>query len=349
MRAVQYASCFKASTRWEAEFVSRQPEQLSRVVNWTDKPHIPVISPLLNCSARAYQAYWERQQEDKIVRMAPKFDLIYLVKIPYLPIYRRLKELGGPKVVMEMNDGLWLPFFRKNWWIDLDEIIAESDAVVCENGHLAQYVRSHNLRVYVVPDSPQLPVFDLLRSKVQRNPDRTVLGWIGSRENAGSLYRILEPLEELSIRHSNLHLRVVGADASFLPRFENVRCTSLLKYDQETMVREALKFDIGLFPMYHNGDALSRGTLKAMIYMSAEAAVVAERVGENPNLIRDRVNGLLADTANEWYDKLEFLISDVEGRREIARNGLNTIRSDFAASVVFDRLIDTFDAIVQTQ
>ena len=304
--------------------------------------------PLVNRPVRAYQTYWERRQEDEIVRRAPEFDLVYLVKTPHLPIYRRLKALGGPKVVMEMNDGLWLPFFKNNWWMDLDEIIAKSDAVICENGHLADYARRYNRHAHVVPDSPQLEVFDRLRGEVSRNPDQIVLGWMGSAENAGSLYRILEPLEALSIRHPTLHLRVVGANGSHLPMFENVRCTYLPKYNQETMAREALKFDIGLFPLYHNGDALSRGTLKAMIYMSAEAAVIAERVGENPNLIREGVNGLLAETPNEWFEKLDYLMSHAEKRQEIARNGLNTIRTDFTTPIVFEKLLDTFDAIVQT-
>ena len=346
VRAVQYRPLFEQSPRWQAEFASRQSEQLTKFVNRAHRPHIPLMVPLVYNPLHAYMTRWERKQEDEIVRKATHCDLVCLIKIPHLRLYQRLRALKGPKVVMEINDGLWLPFFQTYGWKDLNAILAESDAVICENENVAGYARRYNQCVQVVPDSPQLPMFDRARSEVHRDPAKVVIGWIGSRENAGTLYRILEPLEELFARHDNLHLRVVGAEAAYLPRFENVRCTHLAAYDQETMVRETLAFDIGIFPLFHNQDANARGTLKAMIYMSAESAVIAEWVGENPRLIQDGVNGLLASTSNEWLEKLDWLVTHTAERKAMARRGLETVREKFDTAIVFDKLLAAFDKIV---
>jgi glycosyltransferase involved in cell wall biosynthesis len=345
VRAVQYRPYFEKSPHWKADFVSRRSEEIDRLVSRTCRPNIPLMMPLIHQPMVAYREAWERRQEDEIVSKAMDYDLVYLVKIPHLPLYERLRALKGPKIVMEMNDGLWLPFFQ-TCWSDLDSIISVSDAVICENGHLADYAHRYNRSVEVVPDSPQVEVFDRWRGEIHRCPEKVVIGWIGSPENAGTMYRIFEPLEELFQRHQHLQLRVVGADVQYLPRFESVRCTHLATYNQETMIREALGFDIGIFPLFHSGDARARGTLKAMIYMSAEAAVVAEDIGENPKLIQDGVNGLLASTTAEWTEKLDWLITHAAERKAIARRGLETVRENFDASVVFGKLTAAFDRIV---
>ena len=197
-----------------------------------------------------------------------------------------------------------------------------------------------------MPDSPQLEVFDRWRDEVRRRTDQVVIGWIGGVENVGALYRVVEPLEALFARHPQLHLRVVGASQSSLPRFESVRWSCLPAYNQEQMVQEALAFDIGLFPMFHNGDGLARGTLKAMVYMSAGAAVLAENYGENPSLIQDGVNGVLAATPDEWLQKLEWLVTHPQERAAIARRGLETIRSRFTAERVFQQLTAAFDLMM---
>jgi glycosyltransferase involved in cell wall biosynthesis len=345
VRAVQYLPFFDASPRWSAHVISRQSERLRRLVDRADRPDLPMVRPLLHAPLAAYRTRWEKAQEDAIVAAASKCDVVHLIKVADLPLYRRLKALNGPRLVMEMNDGLWLPFFRPEW-NDLDALLHMSDSVICENGHLADYARARNPHVIVVPDSPQLELFDAARDGVSRDPSRCVLGWIGSRETAGSLYRILEPLEALAARHPQLELRVVGANEAFVPRFEKLRVSFVPVYDQDRMVREALAMDIGVFPLFHNGDAMARGTLKAMIYMSAGAAVIAENVGENPKLIANGVNGVLAETTAGWLAGLERLVAEPEHRRQLAENGLATIRDRYSASCVFDQLLAAYDAAV---
>jgi glycosyltransferase involved in cell wall biosynthesis len=304
------------------------------------------MMPLLHRPVSAYSARWERQREDQIVREAARAHLVYLVKVPQLSLYERLRAVNGPRVVADFNDGLWLPAFQASGWQDLDAILSTAHAVICENPYVADYARRANANVHVVPDSPQLDRFDQRRSEVKRDPAKTVLGWIGSPENVGSLFRIWEPLEALMRRVRNVELRVLGADPSHLPRFESVRWSCLPRFDQATMISETLAFDVGLFPMFHTGDGLARGNLKAMIYMSAGAAALCEDYGENRALIADGDNGMLASTPEQWLEKMERLCADKPARERIAARGLETIRRRFAADVVFAQLQSVFTAIV---
>ena len=96
----------------------------------------------------------------------------------------------------------------------------------------------------------------------------------------------------------------------------------------------------------HNEDARARGTLKPMIYMSGEAVAVCENYGENPTLIQDSRNGILASSQSEWYEKLERLILDPCERTVIAQRGLATIRERFTAEAVFKKLLAAYEHVL---
>jgi glycosyltransferase involved in cell wall biosynthesis len=277
--------------------------------------------------------------------LASGVDLVYLVKVPHLALYQRLRALNRPAVIADFNDGLWLPQFQRSGWQDLDEILRTAHGVICENAYVAGYARRMNPNVAVVPDAPQVELYDQRRSDISRDRDRVVLGWLGSPENAGSLFRIFEPLEAVARSVPNWHLRVVGADHTSLPRFERVTYSCLPRYAQDQMIRETLGFEVGLFPMFHVEDGLARGNLKAMIYMSAGAVAMCEDYGENRTLIEDGVTGVLAGTPDEWAQKLERLVTDRSLRDRIAARGLETIRRQFAADVVFAQLESAFTTL----
>jgi hypothetical protein len=137
-----------------------------------------------------------------------------------------------------------------------------------------------------------------------------------------------------------------GAAAEQLPHFEKVRWSSLVRYDREQMVREALAMDIGLFPLFRVEDALARGNGKAVVYMVAEAVAACENIGENARLIMDKVNGVLATGHQEWLARLEWLITHPEERRQIGRAGLATNRKELTDQACFDSLIEALDSFV---
>jgi len=346
VRAMQYRPLFERSQSWRAEYTSLHSELLARILQDSHRLRWRILTDSFRVPLEAYSAHWDKRQEDAIVERAAEFDVVCIVKSPSLPLCRRLRRLSRPRVLMDINDGLWLPAFRNGEWRDLDAMLSEVNGVICENEYIARYVRKFNQNVFIVPDAPQVEVFDKFRGKVPTNPQQLTIGWLGGSENVGPLYRILEPLEALFARYAQLHLRILGAGESTIPRFEKVRWSCRAKFDQEEMVREVLAFDIGLFPLFHNEDGCARGTLKAMIYMSGEAVAVCEDYGENPKLIQDGFNGVLASSPEAWYEKLEWLITHPEQRSVIGRRGLETIRERFTAERVFPKLVAAYERIL---
>jgi glycosyltransferase involved in cell wall biosynthesis len=123
-----------------------------------------------------------------------------------------------------------------------------------------------------------------------------------------------------------------------VPRFERVRFTTVPAYTQATMIPELLAMDIGLFPLFDVEDSYARGIMKATVYMSAGLATICSAIGANNRLIDDGVNGLLARTPDEWYDKLEQLILDRDLRARLSQGGMETVRANYTIEHSFARL-----------
>jgi hypothetical protein len=342
-RGLAYESLFASHPKWSAEYIDRNPppaRPLARNVFQRLAGRIGArIAPYARTSHRV------PSRDDEILQRARTCDLVYLLKTPTIDLQRRILALNGPRVVVDVNDALWLSHHGEGF-SQLPEMLSTAHGVICENPYVATYAKNHNPAIRIVPDCTQLDTFDSLRNTVSRNGATVRLGWIGSHSTAGSLYAIWEPLEELFTRHSNLELRILGAVAEHLPLFEKVRWSSVLYYDRERMAKEALAMDIGLFPLFRVEDSLARGNGKAVVYMAAGAVAACSNIGEHTRLIQDNVNGLLASDSQEWFTKLDRLITHPEELRRIGQAGLDTVRKELSDRVCFEHLIDALDFVV---
>jgi len=342
--ALQYRDSFRAAGL-DALYVARdQPEGFEdrdRLANWFWRARMRKLNARMKRGIR-------RRWDDRIVELAAGCDVVYALKIPSLELHQRIRALNQPRLLVLCADAFWLPFARQQGWEDLEAILRLAHGVICVNDFTASYARTFNDRIFTVNDSPQCEDFDAMRPSAIRDPSRVTLGWIGSPLTAGSLYQIREPLEDLFAEFQDLHLRLVGTGLPSLlnlPRFEKVQWSAVPDYDQSGMIREVLAMDIGLFPLYRGDDALARGALKALVYMSGEAAVVAQRYGENADVIEDGVNGMLASSDQEWHDKIAFLIRNPEERKRIATRGLAMVRDRFSRARTFEQLRNAIESV----
>lgn len=275
-----------------------------------------------------------------IIRKAKKYDIIYLVKVDNLKFIKKLKKNINSKIVLYFGDAMW--FYNEQF----SEVLTTVHGVITDNEYTVAYVKKYNQNCHVVPDSPQIELFDKCRSTIKRSDNnKIVLGWIGSPTTVYNLYVIWEALEKVFSRHSNLHLRLIGTgnNPRLIPLFENVNYSTLPFYSQSEMIEEVLKMDIGLFPLQNTERSRVRGILKSCIYMSGETAVIASAVGQVADLIQDGENGLLVyDNAN-WEIKLEMLINDEVLRKKIAKKGLETVRKEYSLEQNFKKLLQALE------
>ncbi len=298
--------------------------------------------------ARPVVARMQRLHDEEIFERAAAADVVYVVKVPRIEMFRRLARLRKPKLLFHVSDAFWLPFLQKHGWGDVDEMFRIAHGVTTTNEFTAAHIRPSNPNVFIVPDCPQVEDFDRLRGEVRRGGEPVVVGWVGTPLTASALFKIWEPLERLAAERTNWTLRLLGIgnlDLVNVPRFERVPWSALPWYDQETMIRELLAMDVGLFPLFDGDDALSRGSLKTLIYMSGGAASVSEAYGDNVDLVQHGVNGLLARGDGQWLERIRQLIDDRRLRASIAEQGLQTVRREHTRAAIFARLRRAIESV----
>lgn len=275
--------------------------------------------------------------ELEILWSANSYAVIYMSKVVSYSFVRKVRRRFRGRMVLDFGDAVWLNTDADQF----NEMLKLFDAVTTDNPLTRDYVLQFNPNCTVIPDCSQVEFFDEMRGEVRRSGgNEIVLGWVGNPNTAYNLYAIWEPLERLFAKYPNLHLRLLGTgnDPNLFPPFEKVRHSGLPYYDREQMVEEVLRMDIGLFPLQDTEASVMRGILKASVYMSGEAAVIASPVGQIKDLIEDGVNGMLAQSAEEWERKLEQLIVDAALRKRITDAGLELMRSGFTVERSFRKL-----------
>lgn len=335
IRGLIYQDYFKRDG-YEVEYINRLPASIVRLGEYPSRylAHVMAVGGRGLISTLAHRI--ANLTEDTIVQKAKNYDVVYMSKVQSFSLVQKLRQKTKARVVLDFGDALWLPNRGASRF---NEVLATVHAVTTDNELTAEYVRRFNANCIVIGDCPQIEWFDHRRESYQRSSRREVkLGWIGTPGTTYNLFVVWEALERLFSKHSDLHLRIVGADPQKLPPFEKVKFSLRPRYSQTEMIEEVLEMDIGLFPLQDVEASRVRGILKATVYMSGEAAVVCSPIGQNLDLIQHGVNGLFASSTEEWEQAIDRLISDSELRHQLSQKGLDTVRTSFTVEEAFANL-----------
>ena len=145
---------------------------------------------------------------------------------------------------------------------------------------------------------------------------------------------LLEPMT-----YGTLGLELFGPFLAFVPIYTGAFRIATVAVFWAFHAGLAATMNIGLFPLFNVEDSLARGILKPTVYMSGEACVVTRPVGQNCDLITDGVNGVFADTPDDWFDQLSRLIENRDVLKRIAAAGLQTVHEQYTVEQCFNRLL----------
>lgn len=247
--------------------------------------------------------------------------LVYRESAPLGPpiVERLLHQLRIP-YVFDFDDAIFLgpvhPANRRWTWLRqparVDEAVRGAAAVIAGNGHLAEWARSRNPSVVVIPTPVDT---DRHRPRRERAPGPIVVGWVGSSTTAPYLHLLDEALTALCER-IDLVVRVVGGRYAH-PR-ARVEC---LPYSLEREPDDVATFDIGILPEPDDEWTRGKGAFKALVYMATAIPVVASRVGVNPEVVVDGETGYCVAGTEAWVDAIARLGTDAALRRRMGEAG----------------------------
>ena len=161
-----------------------------------------------------------------------------------------------------------------------------------------------------------------------------VVGWIGSP----STWRYVEPLLPTLlevVRSKGAVFRAVGGGPE-AARWPGVDARD---WSEATEIQDVQAMDIGIMPVPDEPWARGKCGYKLIQYMACGLPVVASPVGVNRQIVRENVNGFVAEEGSQWASALSRLIGDSALRVRLGQAGCEIVKRDYSLAAYAPEMV----------
>ncbi len=264
------------------------------------------------------------------VRRARQFDIVYVFREAALlgpAFFERLVYQTRVPMVFDFDDAIFVSYRSpSNGYLSYLKFAGKTKSicrmaahVMVGNPYLAGYAGQVNKNVTVIPTTIDTAKYQPLP---RRDPDVPVIGWTGSHSTVQHLDTLRGALQKLA-KVQSFRLRVIGTPSY---KIEGVDVEAVA-WKSSTEVEDLSYVDIGVMPLPN--DAWSKGKCgaKALQFMGLGIPTICSPVGVNTDIIQDNENGLLADSEDEWVEKMSQLLKSAEMRQRLGRVDVKRLKS----------------------
>ena len=275
---------------------------------------------------------------------AKRFGLLFqLGNTAIVFIHREITPVGPPifefiiakilrkKIIYDFDDAIWIKNTSGSnrivawlkWHGKVKHICKWATVVSTGNDYLASFARLHAKNVVKIPTT--IDTSNLHNSIIQQKEGKLTIGWTGTHSTMKYLNNLIPVLDLLAESVDFEFLVISNEQPSFQRGYLN-----FLPWNKTTEITDLLKFDIGVMPLENDLWSGGKCGFKALQYMALGIPSIVSPVGVNAQIIKHQVNGLLADSQEEWFSVLQTLINSPLLRSEFGAKGLTTVKEQFS-------------------
>ena len=273
-----------------------------------------------------------------LIKTIPKSKIVF--------IYREVTPIGPPifewvlakiffkKIIYDFDDAIWMPLTSKSNSIAKYFKFHHKVGMICNwsykvsvgNHFLAKYAEKYNANIIINPTT--IDTINL-HNQVKKHKDNSVItiGWTGTHSNFIYLKVVIPSIIKLQTEYNIKFIIIANQN----PQLKGV-LYEYKKWNKDSEIDDLLEFDVGIMPLDEKLSELSKGKcgFKALQYMALGIPPVISPVGINKELIEEGVNGYLASTKEEWFDKMLILVEEVNMRKKIGSMGRKFIDDNYS-------------------
>ncbi len=281
------------------------------------------------------------------------YDIIFVHREAFMTgttIFEHLYKRTKAKLIFDFDDSIWIHNVsdanKKLSWLKSPEktgkIIAIADLVFAGNQYLADYAGKFNKNVVIIPTTIDTNEYKNLHLN---SHSAVCIGWSGSMTTIKHFEYAIPFLVEIKKKYgSRVFFKVIG-DAGYKNEELDIIGIGWKKEDE---IKELSTIDIGIMPLPHDEWAKGKCGLKGLQYMALEIPTIMSPIGVNVEIIKDGINGFLAETIEEWIAKLSSLIESAELRNQIGRSGRKTVEENYSVASQEKKYLKYFDDIIKS-
>ena len=272
----------------------------------------------------------------KDIRRAKNYDFVFIQREAFMTgttFFEHKLSKTKAKIIYDFDDSIWLTdkneankklSFLKNPG-KTAEIIKICDVVVAGNQYLADYAMQFNPNVKIIPTTIDT---DWYKPNIKANDETSIcLGWSGSFSTLKHFVLAVPALLRIKEKFGGaIHFKLIG-DENYLNQDLDLKGVA---WNSTTEIKDLSDIDIGIMPLPDDEWSKGKCGLKGLQYMGLGIPTVMSPVGVNTDIIADGENGFLADSAEEWVEKLSLLIENKALRAKIGQNGRTTVVNHYS-------------------
>lgn len=311
----------------------------------------PNWRPFLELSAVRIK---ELRRYVKILFSVKAGDIIYLVRTVYqydfLLLIVLFKIFFRKKFIFDFDDPI---FLRRGFKLKMIILTKLADAVIVGSHYLADWAARRNKNVFIVPTSIPFENYSKYTKNYQK-AGRFVIGWLGYGpahiENFKSLVPALQGLIDSGAIFKFVLVGSLGDKRIYdifkgVSKLEAQFIDTIVWENSENEAREIQKFDIGLMPLVETEWNRGKCAFKAIEYMACGVVPIVSAVGESAYLIQDGVNGFMAETRQDWVEKIMNLYKNRELLPSIGRRAQLTVKNQYSFSANIPKIIKVINSL----
>jgi glycosyltransferase involved in cell wall biosynthesis len=266
----------------------------------------------------------------KIVISLEKYERIFIQREVYYlgtSFFEYLLSRKAP-IIYDFDDSIWLPNISENNKKlaflknpnKTKQILKLAHSVIAGNQFLADYAVQFNQNITIIPTCVDTQKFK--PSEHKSHQDKIIIGWSGSHTTIPHLELLLPTLEKIKLKFGDKIDFLVIGDPYFKYPALNIQG---IAWSETSEVQNLSKIDIGIMPLPNDEWSKGKCGFKGIQYMAMEIPTIMSPVGVNTEIIQDNINGFLADSEEEWLEKLTLLIENPTMREKIGKMGRKTV------------------------
>lgn len=209
------------------------------------------------------------------------------------------------------------------------DMITAVDRLVVSSDYLRQYYSDvYAVEATVIEDAIESDI-DLFKSHSGKDPQAV---WVGHEDNWKTLSIIWEALNEM--HDSRYSLRTISNHPD-----------ATVAWDLNTVTDEILTCDIAVIPTFHDDWALAKSNNRLTMFMALGIPVIASNIPAYNKIIKNGVNGFLADNKEDWIKYLS-LLQDPELRIKIAAQARRDVIPNYSIDVIGKKWLTLFAQMI---
>ncbi len=239
-----------------------------------------------------------------------------------------------PRLIFDFDDAVWLRdsysprgLHDRKRTRRFQATVSACDLVVAGNEFLALGARTFTSpdRVVVIPTCVEPKNYPVANHE-QRG--RLQLVWVGSRSTLRGLEQFAPTLSAIGRAVPGVRLKLVCDKFLQIPDLPVDECI----WRQDTEAAEIAAADVGIGWVPPDAWSAGKCGLKIIQYQAAGLPVIANPVGVQTEMVRDRETGFLATTTEEWVAAVTRLAADADLRRQLGNAARRQVHDRYSVA-----------------